>query len=100
MREELYMNMDGTLELGFLKLIVVNTQDLMRVQKQGLQLFINKTVNFAKKMENKTSLLENLIHLANLSENFYLRRQLEKIQEIVKYEGNDMLLGEKLRKLL
>ena len=51
-------------------------------------------------MENKTSLLENLIHLANLSENFYLRRQLEKIQEIVKSESNDMLLGEKLRRIL
>lgn len=61
-------------------------------------------VNFAQKelkqMENKTQLLSDLIHLATLSENLYLQRQLEMIQEIIKLEGNDMLLGEKLRKLL
>lgn len=51
-------------------------------------------------MENKTNLLENLTHLATLSENLYLQRQLEMIQEIVKLESNDMLLGEKLRRIL
>ena len=51
-------------------------------------------------MENKTELLSDLIHLATLSENLYLQRQLEKIQEIVKLESNDMLLGEKLRRIL
>ena len=51
-------------------------------------------------MENKTNLLENLIHLATLTDNLYLQRQLEMIQEIIKLEGNDMLLGEKLRKIL
>lgn len=51
-------------------------------------------------MENKTELLSDLIHLTNLSENLYLQKQLEMIQEIIKLEGNDMLLGEKLRKLL
>lgn len=51
-------------------------------------------------MENKTNLLENLIHLATLTDNLYLQRQLEKIQEIVKLESNDMLLGEKLRRIL
>ena len=51
-------------------------------------------------MENKTAILEDLIHLATLSENLYLQRQLEMIQEIVKLESNDMLLGEKLRRIL
>lgn len=51
-------------------------------------------------MENKTELLSDLIHLTTLSENLYLQRQLEMIQEIVKLESNDMLLGEKLRRVL
>ena len=51
-------------------------------------------------MENKTELLSDLIHLTTLSENLYLQRQLEKIQKIVKLESNNMLLGEKLRRIL
>ena len=51
-------------------------------------------------MENKTEILSDLIHLVSLSENLYLQRQLEMIQEIVKSESNDMLLGEKLRRIL
>ena len=51
-------------------------------------------------MENKTAILEDLIHIISLTDNLYLQRQLEMIQEIVKLESNDMLLGEKLRKTL
>ena len=51
-------------------------------------------------MENKTAILEDLIHLATLSENLYLQRQLEMIQEIVRVTTNDFELGQKLRKIL
>ena len=53
-----------------------------------------------REQSSKTAILEDLIHLTTLSDNLYLQRQLEMIQEIVKSESNDMLLGEKLRKLL
>ena len=53
-----------------------------------------------KEQSSKTAILEDLIHMISLTDNLYLQRQLEMIQEIVKLESNDMLLGEKLRKLL
>ena len=53
-----------------------------------------------KEQSSKTAILEDLIHIICLTDNLYLQRQLEKIQEIVKYESNDMLLGEKLRRIL
>ena len=51
-------------------------------------------------MENKTEILSDLIHLVSLSENLYLQRQLEMIQEIVRVTTNDFELGQKLRKIL
>ena len=53
-----------------------------------------------KEQNSKTAILEDLIHIISLTDNLYLQRQLEKIQKIVKLESNNMLLGEKLRKLL
>ena len=53
-----------------------------------------------KEQGSKTAILEDLIPIISLTDNLYLQRQLEKIQEIVKLESNDMLLGEKLRRIL
>lgn len=52
------------------------------------------------KTEERKNVLEDLIHLSKLSDNLYLQRELEKIQEIIKTTPNDFDLGEKLRKLL
>lgn len=51
------------------------------------------------KTERK-NILEDLIHLCSLTDNLYLQRELEKIQEIVRTETNDSVLGEKLRQIL
>jgi len=51
-------------------------------------------------MENKTELLSDLIHLVSLTDNLYLQRQLEGIQELMKRTPNDFDLGGLLRKIL
>ena len=48
----------------------------------------------------QTNLLSDLIHLASLSDNLYLQRKLEEIQEIVKENSNDFILGGLLRQIL
>ena len=52
------------------------------------------------KTEDRKNILEDLIHLASLTDNFYLQRELEKIQEIIKATPNDFELGSILRKIL
>ena len=59
--------------------------------------------NFAQKemkTEDRKNILEDLIHLASLTENLYLQRELEKIQELIKTNPNDFELGSILRKIL
>lgn len=51
-------------------------------------------------MEERKNILEDLIHLTSLSDNLYLQRELEKIQQIIKDTPNDSHLGAKLRKIL
>lgn len=51
------------------------------------------------KTERK-NILGDAIHLVSLTDNLYLQRELEKIQEIVRTETNDQKLGEILRKIL
>ena len=52
------------------------------------------------KTENRKNILEDAIHLVSLTENTYLKKELEKIQEIIRTEPNDAVLGELLRKIL
>lgn len=52
------------------------------------------------KTEDRKNILEDLAHLASLTENIYLQRELEKIQEIIKENPNDFELGSILRKIL
>ena len=72
---------------------------LTLVQKEVLQLSINKTVIFAQK-EMKNNILEDCIHLVSLTENTYLLKELKYIKQIIKETPNDLELGEKLRKVL
>lgn len=51
-------------------------------------------------MENRKNILEDLIHLISLTDNLYLQRELEKIQEIIKDTPNNYELGEIIRKIL
>ena len=53
-----------------------------------------------KEQSSKTAILEDLIHIISLTDNLYLQRQLEMIQEIVRVTTNDFELGQKLRKIL
>ena len=52
------------------------------------------------KTEDRKNILEDLIHLASLTDNLYLQRELEKIQELIKETTNDFELGSILRKIL
>ncbi len=52
------------------------------------------------KTESRKNVLDNLIHLSKQTENLYLQRELEKIQEIIRETTNDSELGEILRKIL
>lgn len=45
-------------------------------------------------------MISDLIHVVKQSDNLWLQRKLEEIEKILKEEPNDMVLGEKLRKLL
>jgi len=51
------------------------------------------------KTERK-NLLEDWILLVSLTDNTYLLKQLKEVQEIIRTEPNDSLLGEKLRRIL
>lgn len=51
-------------------------------------------------MGERKNILEDLIHLASLSDNLYLQKELEKIRQIIKGTPNDFDLGGKLRKIL
>lgn len=52
------------------------------------------------KTEGRKNILDDLIHLTSLTDNLYLQRELEKIQEIIKATPNDFELGSTLRKIL
>jgi hypothetical protein len=52
------------------------------------------------KTEDRKNILEDLIHIATLSENLYLQRELENIQEIIKTTADNFELGSTLRRLL
>ena len=52
------------------------------------------------KTEGRKNILDDLIHLTSLTDNLYLQRELEKIQEIIKATPNDFELGSILRKIL
>jgi len=52
------------------------------------------------KTEDRKNILEDLAHLASLTENLYLQRELEKIQELINITPNDFQLGSILRKIL
>lgn len=53
-----------------------------------------------REQNSKTAILDDLIHLVSLTDNLYLQRQLEKIQELIKATPNDFDLGGLLRKIL
>ena len=53
-----------------------------------------------KEQSSKTELLSDLIHLVSLTDNLYLQRHLESIQELIKATPNDFDLGGLLRKIL
>ena len=46
------------------------------------------------------TMLEDLIFMAEQTDNLYFQRQLEKIKKVLEENSNDMLLGQELRKLL
>ena len=52
------------------------------------------------KTEDRKNILEDLIHLASLTENLYLQRELEKIQELINITPNYYVLGETLKRIL